>query len=475
MGPILWAMDNFGDADFGDTRRVDRLLHVAATVAERPAGTVTAVFSDPAEREGAYRLLSNEEVKADEVARASHVATARKCIDKDYVYIAEDGTSINLTDTGHKRGTGPIGARSIGARGFQLMNALAIDPDGVPVGLLGQEWWARDEEAVPKKGDKRAREDKESAHWWTLMSSAKQLLSGAAPNCRPWFQFDRGGDYWPVLKQASADGIWLTVRASSDRRLADVTAPKGKGHARKLWATLADQPEAARYDLSVPGAPGRRARSATFSLRYTPVMIEAKDKRSKTFHRIKLWAVHAKEVGTTPEEERPLEWMLLTTRPVNDVHDAAHTVLGYCLRWRVEEFHRAWKSAVANVEDTQLRSVEAIRKWGTILAAVAIRVLRLTYLARNQPDEPATGVLTPTEIEAVRLLHPRRPKQLRGTPTIATVVKAIAEIGGYTGKSSGGPPGVQVIARGWVRVEAGAALLAAQRFGLTKDSDEGEM
>ena len=65
----------------------------------------------------------------------------------------------------------------------------------------------------------------------------------------------------------------------------------------------------------------------------------------------------------------------------------------------------------------------------TIRAAVATRVLWLTYPARNQPDEPATGILT------------------------------------YTGQSSSGPPDVQVITRGWVRVEAGAALLATQRFG----------
>lgn len=463
MGAALWAREQFGDARLGDARRLDRLFIVAAAVAERPAGTVTGVFADPAAREGAYRLLSNEEVKAEEIARASHVATARMCVSQDYVYVAEDGTSINLTDTLREHGTGPIGARSIGARGFQLMNAVAVTAEGVPLGLVGQEWWARDEEAAPEKGNKKPKKDRESAYWWTLMSSVNTRLAETAPNCRPWFQFDRGGDEWTVLKQASEAGIWLTARASADRRLADLSASKGKGSPGKLWATLERQPEAARYQLSVPGAPKRTARSAVFSLRYAQVTLEVQNKQSKTYHRIRLWAVHAKEVGTTPKGEEILEWMLLTTRPVHDAGDAAHTVLGYCLRWRVEEFHRAWKSAVANVEDTQLRSFEAIRKWGTVLSAVASRALRLTYLARTQSDLPAAGELTPTEIEAVRLLHPRHPKQLLDAPTLGVVIRAIAEIGGYTGKSSGGPPGVEVITRGWLRVQAGATLLTAQR------------
>jgi hypothetical protein len=39
----------------------------------------------------------------------------------------------------------------------------------------------------------------------------------------------------------------------------------------------------------------------------------------------------------------------------------------------------------------------------------------------------------------------------------------VADIGGYTGKSSGGPPGIRVIARGFERVEAAAVAIASLR------------
>ena len=162
--------------------------------------------------------------------------------------------------------------------------------------------------------------------------------------------------------------------------------------------------------------------------------------------------VSASEIGA-PEGETPLYWRLLTNRPVNDAMEAWQVVFGYSLRWRVEDFHKAWKSGACNAEDTQLGSAGAIIRWSTILASVAMRIERLKHLARNCPNEPATIELTPKEIEAVIVL--RKPKGITRDykPTIAEVVLWIAEMGGYTGKRSGGPPGTVVIGRGLEKVQ----------------------
>jgi hypothetical protein len=36
-----------------------------------------------------------------------------------------------------------VGARSKGAQGLQVMSAIAVSPDGVPLGLCGQVFWTR--------------------------------------------------------------------------------------------------------------------------------------------------------------------------------------------------------------------------------------------------------------------------------------------------------------------------------------------
>src|SRR5678815_5278638 len=99
-----------------------------------------------------------------------------------------------------------------------------------------------------------------------------------------------------------------------------------------------------------------------------------------------------------------LRWTLITNARVQTLHEAITVVNGYTTRWRIEEFHRAWKRGVCHVEDTQLRSRQAIIKWATILGAVAVRATRLAYLAREKPDLPASEEFSPAEIAAAVLL-----------------------------------------------------------------------
>jgi hypothetical protein len=138
-------------------------------------------------------------------------------------------------------------------------------------------------------------------------------------------------------------------------------------------------------------------------------------------------------------------------------------IAGYTMRWRVEDFHLAWKSGTCRIEDSNLRSLPAFAKWATILATVAVRAQRLKTLARETPDVPALTEFTPDEVDAVLLL--RRPKNYDPAvpPTLGQLVRWIADLGGYTGKSSGGPPGVRIISRALIKVEAVALALRSQR------------
>ena len=128
-----------------------------------------------------------------------------------------------------------------------------------------------------------------------------------------------------------------------------------------------------------------------------------------------------------------------------------------------QEFHFAWKSGLCNIERSQLRDPEHFAKWATLLAAVAARAERLKKLSREQPDLPATVEFTRDEIDAVILLRQPAGVTMGATATLGQVVRWIADLGGYTGKSSGGPPGVKVIGRALPEVAAAAAALAAVR------------
>jgi hypothetical protein len=130
-----------------------------------------------------------------------------------------------------------------------------------------------------------------------------------------------------------------------------------------------------------------------------------------------------------------------------------------------QEFHRTWKRGGCNVEQTQLQDREHVQKWATILAANAMRIERLKHLSRETPELPASVELNPFEIQALIIFkrkHKKRTEEVPDTlPTIGKAVLWLAELGGYQGKSSGGPPGSITIGRGLEFIQAGAAMLEA--------------
>jgi len=445
-----WALGEFGGADLGNTLRTQRLVAMAQRAAEAPDGAVTSVFTNSAAREGAFRFLENDLVSPEAMMRQAHLAGARRCAEQMYAYVPVDQTSLNLKDGTGLKGFGAVGRGRDSARGLQVMSAISVSPEGTPQGLVGQSFWARPrgKKKRPQDRDKQLAKNKETQRWLDVMGQAQAAFGEAAPQTRPWFQMDRGADAWPILKQASDQGIWLTVRASSDRRLwTDPGQPNSY-----LWATMERQQPLGGFLLAVPERKGRKARTAWMQVRACQVTLSIRDKRTGRHYPLTMWAVHAYELGTTPAKERALEWMLLTTYPVDGVTAAHEVVFGYCQRWRIEDFHKTWKTGACCVETTQLRDADHVIRWAIILGSVAMRIQRLIFLSRSEPQQPATVEFTQAEIDAT--IVARKPKGYRpgDVPPIVELVQWIAEQGGYTGKSSGGPPGAKVLARGLERL-----------------------
>jgi Transposase DNA-binding/Transposase DDE domain len=443
----------FGSAELGDERRTWRLVKIAEQAARRPAGKVTEVFAQGASREAAFRFVENEEIEVREIAAAAHRATVEKCAEFNAVFVPVDATSVSLIDFTHNKGLGNVGTRKDGAKGLHVMSAIAVAPDGTPLGLCGQRWWARHTVARAKGRKKLSPAEKETLHWLEIIDDLVKNFA-PTPSVRPWLQIDRGADCWPVLYEAQQIPAWVTVRAAWDRRVMGAV----RGQQEYLWPCVERQEPMGSYEVKVPATPSRKSRAAVMQLQAAPVELDLLDPASKRHVVAKFWAVRAIEVGTVPAGEAPIEWLLLTTFPVEDLAAAQQVALGYATRWRIEEFHKTWKSGACRIEDTQLRQRDHVERWATILASIAMRILRLKYLSRNTPDLPATVELNEHEIKAARLLN--KPKKAPTAPTIGQVVAWLADIGGYVGKSSGGPPGAIVIARGLDRIAPVAQILA---------------
>ena len=456
----MWACDEFGRAELGDPRWRQRLVGMAAVAARWPGGRVSEVYRTDAERQGAYGLLESAAVESSEVGASMFRACARRCTNEPIVLCAVDGSSLTLTDRGGGKEFGSVGARSKGAQGLKVISALAISIQGVPVGLTAQVWWARSKRRARKDHTKRAVAEKETGHWLEAMKGTREVMRSEAAGTKVWFQLDREGDAWPILEQADAEGHWFTVRGRHDRR---VLRPSGE---KTLLRTLLnEQSVVRRCSLSVTAGPNRAERTACMGIRACSAALDFRDRLTGRRFNKTVNVVLVREEGTTPAGEKPIEWLLLTNRPVETVEHLRQIVFGYAQRWRIEEFHRTWKSGACQVEESQLRSMESVVKWAMILAAVAVRIERIKLLSRREPERKATDEFSALELRAITLLHFGKAAKQRFSagivPTLAEATLWVAKIGGYTGKSSGGPPGSIVIGRGLREVQVAVRALKA--------------
>jgi hypothetical protein len=460
-GPGQWAREEFGGLKVGDRRWRKRLVDMGEQVARRPAGRVTETFRSSAGRQGAYGLLETGGVTSAEVGTAIFEACARRSAGEAYVFCPIDGTSLTLTDDEKVKGFGPIGTRAQGRRGLKVMNAMVLSPKGIALGVSAQQWWTRPSQRRQMHRDQLEPDQKETRHWLEAIKQTRQVMAAHAPSTKCWFQLDREGDAWPMLQEAGLGDQWFTIRACRKRRvlLAD-------GSRTYLHPLLSQQPAKATYELPVKASAGRQARRATMVVRACRVTLDIRDKRTSRRFPLAVNVVQAVERGSTPAGEKPLAWTLLTNRPIETTTDLTDVILGYSMRWRIEELHRTWKSGACRVEENQLRSATAVIKWATILIAVAARIERIKQLSRQEPQRPATDEFSAAEIKAAALLHFGKAGNAKvapdKTPTIGEVTLWIANIGGYTGRtSSGGPPGSIVLARGLESVRTTAKALEA--------------
>jgi hypothetical protein len=458
----LWAWEEFGQAKLGDERRRDRVVAMARVLAGGADGRVSRTFRQPAERQGAYDLLEGGRVSAESLLEASTQATVGRS-GRGIVFVPVDGTSIQVIDRRRQTDLGLVGTHSNDARGLNVVTALSVALDGTPLGICAQTWWRRPT-ARRRRGPSTYRpvEQRESRHTVETIRAVARRYEQTG--CVPWVVIDRGGDATVVIDELLKQQLHFTIRASWDRRILGETVGYVRERLRGAKVVM-------RYDLKVPRGYERRERTAQLEVRAARVQLNvAHDWKARRENpTVNVLLIREQRA---PGGEKALDWLLYTNAPIGTTKQIALVIRSYVTRWRIEDFHKTWKSGHCNVEGLLLRSTEAAKTWATLLGSVAARIERLKHLARNEPDQPASVELSELEITALKLLKTEYKKKTEqipdGVPPIALAVRWLAELGGYTGKSSGGPPGSITIARGLEMVAISARTLKALRSSQKK-------
>lgn len=148
-----------------------------------------------------------------------------------------------------------------------------------------------------------------------------------------------------------------------------------------------------------------------------------------------------------PENDEPVEWLLLTSLPIDDDNQTRLVIQYYCVRWMIEIFFRVLKSG-CRVEKRRFECIERVKTCLAVYLIVAWRTLYVCRLARSCPDISCEAVFEPSEWKPVwKIVHggdiPPNP------PTLGEMTLMVAQLGGYI-QRKGSLPGPQTV---WIGLQ----------------------
>ena len=457
-----WAGNEFGGAPLGDARLSARLVESAHHMALSPMRAITGAANGArAVVKGHYRLIDQPaegEVTVEHILAPHRARTLQRMQSESTVLCVLDGTSVNFTRRGQTQGLGTIGSNQTGAlaRGLHLHTTLAVNPEGVPLGVLRAGFDAPAPPDPDAKGTK-AREEKKSFRW---VEGLRDCAQGAQrlPDTRVVCTMDREADFRDLFieHREHAANVELLVRAKVNRVLAKDTTPEGDRGVRRLFDEVRSAPargactvevsrQSARVKASKQAPKNKRpARLAETTLRYEPVALPCPAAAP-----VELWMVHARE-ERPPAKTEALEWVLLTTVPVRNADDATRILKYYALRWRIEDYFRILKSG-CKVEELQHHSAERLERAIAIKMVIAWRIQLMVRLGRDVPELPAEVLFSDIELRVLATFA--RSRNLAPPQHLGEAVELLARLGGWLARKRD-PPGAQLLWHGYTQLAA---------------------
>jgi hypothetical protein len=449
MSALAAELDAIALGDLRLNRRARRLLE---KLGEKPTLSIPAACGGWGETRAAYRLFDHPEVSAERVL-APHIAcTEARLREHPRVLCIQDTTELDYTTKKGIAGLGPLNYET--RRGLYLHPTLAVTPQRVPLGLLDLYSWAREPGSLG--GDKdpdRPLEEKESVRWVDGFAHVNALAE-QLPDTRLTYIADREGDIYDLFVEAPCPehgADWLVRVNHQDRLLGD---------GRKLRAVIDAADVLTEISFERPAAKGRKARTVHQQLKAVRVTLKPPARPDRTLAPVTVTVLLATEANP-PADEDPLDWLLLTNLPVDTPEQAIEKLAWYLCRWQIEVYFKVLKSG-CRIEQLQLEKRERLEPALAFYMIIAWRVLFLTMLGRECPEMPCDTVFADEEWRAVYLVTQRKPPPEK-PPSLDTMVRMVASLGGFLNRKADGPPGPKTLWIGLQRVPDFVLALDAQR------------
>jgi len=456
-----WIDEELKTLDLGDDALKKRQKLILDRFAAKPSASIPGACRGWAETKAAYRFFAHPRVTAQKALSPHSDATLARIAEHPVVLLPQDTTELDFSHP--KKPVEGSGSLSYEERtGFFQHIQLAVTPERLPLGVVAEMTWGRDPEDYGKNDQRKTKpiEEKES-YRWLLGYRRACAVAAAVPGTQIISISDREGDIYECFVEAQTiegpRADWI-IRACQNR-----STPQKSDEDEtfiKLRQVVAAQAPLGRLKVQVPRSAEGSAREATMTVRTAAVGLKPPDRVGRKLPPVTVNAVWIRE-ESAPAGVKPIEWLLLTSLPVDSFEAAARVVDYYGCRWPIEVFFRIYKSG-CKIEQVQLGRDENLFPCLALYLIVAWRVYWLTMLGRTCPDLACDAVFAEEEWRSVWTIVRREPAPAVAPP-LNEMIGLVARLGGYLGRKQDGPPGAQVL---WIGIQRKRDFaMAWQAFG----------
>jgi len=345
-----WVQMETQHADFGDARLDARYQLLLEQLSDKPSLSIPAACGGTAETVAAYRFFDNDKTDPPKVLSPHRLATLERVRAETVVIAAQDTTEIDLTRNEEQVG-GPLNDTK--HWGLYTHPLLVMTTQRVPLGVVNVQMWSRD----PKEFEKTARqrreerrakpfEDKESHRWRDGYEAACQIAT-EAPHTKVICVSDSEGDIYECFLAGESVGVgraeWI-VRGCQDRavvadnRLLPLLASRASLGHLTIQVSKREATTGNGRKRTLP----REAREARVVVRSTRTLLRAPSRPDNPLPAVWVNVILVREENP-PRGAEPIEWLLVTSLPVETFAEACSVIEYYCCRWEIEHAFRLGK------------------------------------------------------------------------------------------------------------------------------------
>lgn len=388
--------------------------------------------------------MRNAEVDVEAIREGGMTSVAQIAKDQPGVLLAlEDTTTLSYAHAAAAELGATSSQRDAKQRGFLVHSVLLLAAQSDrTLGLIEQRHWIRERSRFGHKHARkqRAYEDKESFKW--ELASRRMAERLGTTMSRTISVCDRESDVYDYLAYKRDHDQRFVLRARADRCIEHAT--------QHLFEAVENEAKTlCQTTVSIAQRGGRHARKATLSLRSVRVDLKA----PATFKGPSTLSVNVVLASETnpPEGVEALRWVLLTSEPVGCAEHVREVMRYYEKRWRIEDYHKAWKSGVG-VERQRFQSSANLERMLVITAFLAVRLLQLREHLQSPEgqtkEDPCEPALSREEWQLLWLSHEHKSLP-NSAPGLRWACLALARLGGFADTKRTGRPGWDALWRGW--------------------------